>query len=135
MTRTKSGARWISLILAAVMLIGYFPIDANAATIADGSSTATIGPVERHYYLKTTAGTSLGASAYQYTTNDGVTGPAYCIDHGLGYASRALPITGKYTASPQTAGAFAGGYPQQNLETFLSRFPNDSLLEGLTEQE
>ena len=135
MTRTKSRTRWIALILAAVMLIGLVPIVANAATIAEGSATATVAPVERYYYLHTTAGTALGASAYQYTTNDGVTGPAYCIDHGLGYASRALPITGKYTASPQTAGAFANGYPQHSVETFLSRFPDDPLLEGLTEQE
>ena len=83
MTTTKSGTRWMAVLLAALMLIGLFPISAHAATIADGSATATVGPVERYYFLRTTAGTVLGASAYQYTTNDGLTGPAYCINHGL----------------------------------------------------
>ena len=105
MTKTKPGTRLFSLFLAVLTLVCALPLSASAATVADGSATATIAPVERHYFLHTTVGTSLGASAYQYTTNDGVTGPAYCIDHGLNYASRALPITGKYTVSPQTAGA------------------------------
>ena len=135
MTRTKSGTRWTAFLLAALMLLGLLPISANAATINDGSKTATIGPVERYYFLRTTAGTVLGASAYQYTTNDGLTGPAYCIDHGLNYASRALPITGKYTASVATAAAFATAYPQHSLATFLGRYPADTMLEGLTEQE
>lgn len=135
MTRTKSETRWTAFVLAALMLLGLLPISANAATINDGSKTATIGPVERYYFLRTTAGTVLGASAYQYTTNDGLTGPAYCIDHGLNYASRALPITGKYTASVATAAAFATAYPQHSMATFLGRYPNDTMLEGLTEQE
>ena len=71
----------MALILTALMLIGLFPMSAFAATLADGSATATISLGKRNYFLKTTAGTSLGASAYKYTTNDGVTGSAYCINH------------------------------------------------------
>ena len=136
MTKTTSKTRALSLLLAVLMLLGVFPMNASAATIADGSSTATIGMVDRNYYLSTTAGTKLGASAYQYTTNDGLTGPAYCINHGLNLTSRALPITGKYNASPKTAGAFANGYPQHSLETFLGLYlANNSVLQGLTEKE
>ena len=135
MTSTKSRTRWMALILTALMLIGLFPMSAFAATIADGSATATISLGKRNYFLKTTAGTSLGASAYQYTTNDGLTGPSYCVNHGLNYTSRTLPITGKYTASVATAAAFATAYPQHSLDTFLGRYPNDALLTGLTEEE
>ncbi len=135
MTHTKSKTRYLALILAALMLIGLFPTSAFAASIADGSTSVTVSLGNRQYYLKTTAGTSLGASAYQYTTNDGITGPAYCINHGLNFTSRTLPITGKYTASVATAAAFATGYPQHSLATFLGRYPGDSLLNGLTEDE
>ena len=137
MTKTKHGTRALSLFLAVLMLVCALPLSVNAATIADGgSSSATIAPVERHYYLQTTAGTKLGASSYKYTTNAGLTGPAYCINHGLNLTSRSLPITGKYTASPKTAGAFANGYPQHSLDTFLELYlGNNSVLSGLTEKE
>ena len=136
MTTTKTRTRALSLLLAILVVIGLLPMAANAASIEDGSKTATIAPVERHHYLKTTAGTSLGASAYQYTTNDGLSGAAFCIDHGLNYASKALPITGKYSTSPKTAGAFANGYPQHSVETFLGLYlSRNPILEGITEAE
>lgn len=135
MTKTNSRTRVLALFLSVLMLVGILPMSASASTIADGSSTCTIAPVERHYFLTTTVGTRLGASAYQYTTNDGVSGPGYCIDHGLNYSSHALEIRGAYTASPSTAGAFANGYPQHSLATFLGRYPNDTTLDGLTETE
>ena len=81
MTIIKSPQRLTALVLVLVLLVGAFPFTASAASVAEGSQTATIAPVERHYFLTTTAGTSLGASAYQYTTNDGITGPAYCVNH------------------------------------------------------
>ncbi len=136
MTITKTRTRMLALLLAIISVIGLLPLTANAASIEDGSATCTIAPVERHRFLTTTAGTTLGASSYQYTTNDGLTGPAYCIDHGLNYASRALPIAGKYTTSPKTAGAFANGYPQHDVATFLGLYlARNPILEGLTEDE
>ena len=135
MTKTSSGMRALALFLAMLMLFGILPMTASASTIADGSRTCTIAPVERHFYLTTTAGTRLGASAYQYTTNDGLTGPAYCVDHGLNYSSHPLEIRGAYTASVATAAAFATSYPQHSLATFLGRYPNDTMLDGLTEEE
>lgn len=135
MTKTSSRMRALALFLAMLMLFGILPMTASASTIADGSRTCTIAPVERHFYLTTTAGTRLGASAYQYTTNDGLTGPAYCVDHGLNYSSHPLEIRGAYTASVATAAAFATSYPQHSLATFLGRYPNDTMLDGLTEEE
>lgn len=135
MTKTSSRMRALALFLAMLTLFGILPMTASASTIADGSRTCTIAPVERHFYLTTTAGTRLGASAYQYTTNDGLTGPAYCVDHGLNYSSHPLEIRGAYTASVATAAAFATSYPQHSLATFLGRYPNDTMLDGLTEEE
>ena len=135
MVIAKKRTRVLALLLALVTILGLLPITAGASSIADGSKTCTVAPVERHYFLTTTVGTSLGASAYQYVTNDGLTGPAYCIDHGLGYSTHELEIQGAYTASPATAAAFAQSYPQHSLETFLGRFPSETLLEGLTVEE
>ena len=132
---TNSKTRALALFLAVVLCLCLLPMTADAATIADGSATCTVNPVGKHRYLYTTAGTILGASYYQYTTNDGISGTAYCVDHGLMYSSHPLEIRGTYTSSPATAGAFANGYPQHSLETFLGRFPEETILTGLTEDE
>ena len=136
MTTTKATTKAISLLLAVLFLIGLVPMTASAASIEDGSTSCTIQRVERNYFLWTTAGTALGASAAKYTTNDGIVGPAYCIDHGLNHASQALQITGKYTSNPMTAGAFANGYPQHDVSTFLGLYlASNPILSGLTESE
>ena len=136
MTKTKTRTRWFALMLAVIMAFGLVPQSAFAGSIGDGSATATVSLGNRNYFLKTTAGTSLGVSTYQYTTNDGLTGPGFCLNHGLDYTARRLPISGKYTASPQAAGAVANGYPQHSLDTFLGLYLNtNSILNGLTEDE
>ena len=136
MTQHKSWTRILALVLAALALIGLLPVAAGASTIADGSATCEVVPInQRQFLLTTTAGKRLGAFAYRYTTNDGLSGTAYCIDHVLNMTQHTLEIRGEYTASPATAGAFANGYPQHSLETFLGRFPNETLLNGLTENE
>lgn len=123
-------------MLVMVTFLSMLSLPASAASIADGSKSCTVSIGERNHYLTTTAGTALGATSYQYTTNDGLTGPAYCIDHGLGVTTASLPITGRYTSSPPTAGAFANGYPQHSLETFLWRhLERNPILSGLTEKE
>lgn len=133
--RTKLKHRIVALALAVCSVLGMC-VTAEAASIADGSKTATISLEERHTYLTTTAGTALGATSYEYKTNDGLTGPAYCIDHGLAWTNKALPITGKYTTSPQTAGVFANGSPQHTLETFLELYEEQyPILASLTEDE
>ena len=136
MTQNKSWTRIIALVLAALTLIGILPTAAGASSIADGSATCEVTRInERQFYLTTTAGKRLGAFAYRYVTNDGLSGSAYCVDHVLNYTQHTLEIRGEYTASPATAGAFANGYPQHSLETFLGRFPNETILNGLTESE
>jgi len=135
-TATSYGGRALSLLLALLMTFSLFSVGASASTIEDGSRTAsmTLGP--GHFFLKTTAGTSLGAWGYTYTTNDGLTGPAYCVNHGLHFTSRTLPIEGKYTSSPKTAGVFANGYPQHSIDTFLGLYLSaNPILSGLTEDE
>ena len=127
--------RLIAAALAVCTVLG-MGIPANAASIADGSKTCTVALAPVHTYLQTTAGTWLRACGYDYTTNDGLTGPAYCIDHGLAYTGKVLPITGKYEASAKTAGAFANGFPQHSLDTFLGlHLAGNPVLAGLTEYE
>lgn len=127
--------RLVAMLLAVCTILG-MGVPASASSVQDGSKTCTISPETRHTFLVTDQGTYLGGSGYTYTTNDGLTGPAYCIDHGLYYTGKVLPITGKYTVSPQTAGAFANGYPQHSLETFLGLYlSNHPILSGLTEDE
>ena len=127
--------RLLALLLAACTVFG-LGISAQASSLADGSKTCTISQETRHTYLMAESGTYLGGAGYTYTTNDGLTGAAYCIDHGLHNTTKVLPITGKYNASPAAAGAFANGYPQHSLETFLGlyldRWP---VLAGLTVDE
>ena len=136
MTYNKTMTRIIALALAVLTLFGLMPTVASASSIADGSTTCEVNPInERQFLLTTTAGKRLGAFAYKYQTNDGLSGTAYCIDHVLNMTQHTLEIRGEYTASPATAGAFANGYPQHSLSTFLGRFPGESALNGLTENE
>ena len=128
--------RLLALMLVACTILGLGGIPAQAASIADGTQTCSVALGMRNNFLVTTAGTTLRAGDYTYTTNDGLSGPAYCIDHGLDYTDEVLPVTGKYTASPATAGAFANGYPQHSVETFLGLYLKDNaVLAGLTEAE
>ena len=128
--------KMLALVLVLCTLLSICTMSASASSIADGSKTCTVSMATRHTYLTTTAGTSLGASGYIYTTNDGLTGPAYCIDHGLNWTGKSLPITGKYHASPATAGVFANGYPQFTVQMFLDLYSErNAILEGLTEEE
>ena len=128
--------RLLALVLVICTILGLGGIPAQAASIADGTQTCTVALGMRNNYLVTTAGTTLRAGDYTYTTNDGLSGPAYCIDHGLDYTDEVLPVVGKYTASPATAGAFANGYPQHSVDTFLGLYLKDNaVLAGLTEAE
>lgn len=133
--RNSLKKRLLAAVLTVCTILG-MGIPANAASIADGSKTCTVALAPVHTYLQTTSGTWLRACGYDYTTNDGLTGPAYCIDHGLAYTGKVLPITGKYEASAKTAGAFANGYPQHSLDTFLGlHLAGNPVLAGLTEYE
>ena len=115
---------WKYRLLAALLAVcTMFSVclPAQAATIADGSKTVTVHNDTRHNYLTTTAGNTIGGGYRYYKTNDGITGPAYCIDWGLAMvpSSKRLTIAGRYLSSPKTMGAFANGYPQRSLADFL----------------
>ena len=128
--------RAFALFLTLATLLSLLTAGASASSIEDGSRTASMTLGSGRFFLYTTAGTSLGAWSYTYTTNDGLTGPGYCIDHGLHFTNRTLPIAGKYTSNPKTAGVYANGYPQHSLETFLGLYLSaNPILSGLTEEE
>ena len=132
---------WKYRLLAALLAVcTMFSVclPAQAATIADGSKTVTVHNDTRHNYLTTTAGNTIGGGYRYYKTNDGITGPAYCIDWGLAMvpSSKRLTIAGRYLSSPKTMGAFANGYPQRSLADFLELYSGDyPMLNGLTEDE
>ena len=127
----------VVFIISSIVSTGSIPL--QAASISDGNSkTVTIEMGTRYTYLESTAGVALGGEAWTYLTNDGISGPAYCINHGLSGvpSGKELTIGGPFTSSPQTAGAFANGFPQRSLEDFvainISEYPE---LAGLTESE
>ena len=133
------GKRTISLLITLSILSSLFTAAVFAESIGDGNSkTVTISMDGRYNYLQTTAGNTLGGSYWEYATDDGITGPAYCINWGLRNPppDKKLTIAGRYTASPQTIGAFANGYPQRSLEDFIKinqeKYPE---IVGLSESE
>lgn len=130
--------RAIALILTILSLASIITIPAHAESIADGSTTVTIAMGSRYTYLENTDGVALGGEAWTYTTNDGITGAAYCIDYGLKAVptTKQLPITGIFTSNPKTIGAFSGCYPQRSLADFLEiNLADNPELAGLTEAE
>ncbi len=135
------GKRALSILLLMTMLFSLFAADVSALTetISDGKSkTVTIKIDEKFSIMQTTAGNKLNGYSWIYTTDTGITGPAYCINWGLKNpaANKKLTIAGKYTASPKTVGAFAGGYPQRSLEEFLRiNLADHTILAGLTKAE
>lgn len=141
MLKRNMGKRALSILLLMTMLFSLFAADVSALTetISDGKSkTVTIKMDEKFSIMQTTAGNKLNGYSWIYTTDTGITGPACCINWGLKNpaANKKLTIAGKYTASPKTVGAFAGGYPQRSLEEFLRiNLADHPILAGLTKAE
>ncbi len=136
MRRKSIRSRVTALLLAAALALSLLPLPAMAASVGDGSKTASVSLGPHRNYLTTTAGTRLSAWQYQYKTNDSITGPAWCINYGLDFTGASLPIVGKYYASPRTAGVVANGYPQHTLDTFLELYlSKNPILAGLSEAE
>lgn len=125
-----------AFLLFLSVIFSLFTVPTFASSIQDGATTATMSLGHRETILETSAGTRLRACAYNYTTDNGLSGTAYCIDHGLDFTSKTLPIDGKYLSSPVTAGVYANGYPSHSLSVFLGLFlPDNPILSGLTESE
>lgn len=128
--------RFVSLLLVMVTLIGMLALPASAASIVN-SKTATIKYLGRTEILKKTGGSSMGASSWTYTTNDGLTGAAYCVNWGLSMVSASKALTLQpYNRSPKTMGAFANAYPMRSLEQFKTLHTGDVRgVANLTEEE
>ncbi len=129
----KQTNRILSLLLAVVTLFALAATPSMAAVVpsqnkslGDGSSNVTIKIGNYINILGKSTGGTVGGSGWTYTSNDGITGPAYCVNWGLDAVSpsKKLEITGRYDRSPKTMGAFASGYPQRTLEQFKEMHPD-----------
>ena len=112
----------VFLVLSMMFSLSVTSFALSEETVGDGNSTTvTIKMKEKFSIMHTTDGVKLNGYSWEYTTNNGITGPAYCIDWGLKNPSstKKLTIAGKYTANPKTTAAFANGYPQRSLEDFM----------------
>ena len=128
--------RLLSLLLATALLSSLLILPANAASLSS-SRTATIQYLGRENYLSKSTGGTLGASSWSFTSNDGLTGTAYCVNWGLDAVSpnKALTIQ-EYNRSPKTMGAFVNGYPMRTLTQFKELHADDVRgIESLTERE
>ncbi len=127
----------MAMLLAITTVFSIMVMPAQAASISDGNSkTVTIKMGNRNSYLTLSNGNTLGGNSWNYTTNDGITGPGYCINWGLKAPSESkqIAVSTKYS-NFKTTGAFANGYPQQPLETFLEINDSVTALNGLTVDE
>lgn len=132
----KPFTRILSLLLAMTTLFSLLAVPASAASLND-SGTVTIQYLGRKEYLSKSTGGSLGGSSWTYTSNDGLSGTAYCVNWGLSAVSpnKALTLQ-EYNRNPQTMGVFANGYPNRTLAQFKELHADDVRgITNLTEDE
>ena len=128
--------RLLSMLLVVATLFGMMALPANAASLGN-SGTVTIQQAGYGNYLSRTSGGTIGGGYWKYTSNDGLTGTAYCVNHGLKGVSPSKALTvQEYNRNPQTMGAFANGYPNRTLEQFKELHDDDVRgIANLTEDE
>nr|WP_325299425.1 SpaA isopeptide-forming pilin-related protein [uncultured Dysosmobacter sp.] len=128
--------RLLSMLLVVATLFGILAVPASAASL-ESSGTVTIQQAGYGKYLGTTKGSSIGGGYWKYTSNDGLTGTAYCVNHGLKGVSPSKALTVQpYNRNPQTMGVFASGYPNRTLEQFKELHQDDVRgVNALTEDE
>lgn len=137
--------RFLSMLLAVATMLSMFALPASATevtpasdkSLGDGSTSVTIAKGTNLHILSKSTGGTIGGSAWTYTSNDSITGPAYCVNWGLNMVSptKRLQITGRYDRNPQTMGAFANGFPQRTLKQFQSLHPEIQGIANLTKDE
>lgn len=134
--KRKPFTRILSLLLAMTTLFSLLAVPANAASLS-GSGTVTIQQAGYGKYLTKSTGGTISGGYWKYTSNDGLTGTAYCVNHGLKGVSPSKALTiQEYSRNPKTMGAFASGYPNRTLEQFKELHQNDVRgINGLTEDE
>ena len=128
--------RLLSMLLVVATLFGLLAVPASAATL-ENSGTVTIQQAGYGSYLSKKNGGTIGGGYWKYTSNDGLTGTAYCVNHGLKGVSSSKALTVQpYNRNPQTMGVFAGGYPNRTLEQFKELHQDDVRgVNALTEDE
>ena len=114
----KLSTRLISMLLVLATLFGLLAVPASAATL-DDSGSVKITMDGFGSYLSKKAGGTIGGGYWQYTSNKGLKGAAYCVNWGLTGVSPSKSLTIRpYNRNPKTMGAFANGYPSRTLEQF-----------------
>ena len=71
--------RLIAMLLTLATLFGLLAIPASAATLNDSGSVKITMDGFGNYLMKKSGGT-IGGGYWQYTSNDGLTGAAYCVN-------------------------------------------------------
>ena len=135
--KRKFSTRLISMLLVVATLVGLLAVPASAADTLNNSGSVKITQDGFGNYLSKKSGGTIGGGYWQYTSNDGLTGAAYCINWGLTGVSPNKSLTIQpYNRSPQTMGAFANGYPARTLEQFKQLHQDDVRgIANLTETE
>ena len=135
--KQKLSTRLISMLLVVATLVGLLAVPASAADTLNNSGSVKITQDGFGNYLSKKSGGTIGGGYWQYTSNDGLTGAAYCVNWGLTGVSPSKSLTIQpYNRSPQTMGAFANGYPARTLEQFRQLHQDDVRgIANLTETE
>lgn len=128
--------RLLSMLLVVATLFGILAVPASAASL-ESSGTVTIQQAGYGKYLSKTTGGTIGGGYWKYTSDNGLTGTAYCVNHGLKGVSPSKKLTvQEYNRNPQTMGVFASGYPNRTLEQFKELHQDDVRgVNALTEDE
>ncbi len=128
--------RLLSMLLVVATLFGLMAVPASAASLGD-SGTVTIQQAGYGNYLSKKNGGTIGGGYWKYTSNNGLTGTAYCVNHGLKGVSPNKALTVQpYNREPKTMGAFANGYPNRTLAQFKELHADDVRgIASLTEDE
>ena len=133
----KRLTRLLSMLLVIATLVGLLAVPASAASSLGSSVTVKITQAGFGNYLNKKSGGSIGGGYWKYTSNDGLTGSAYCVNWGLTGVSASKSLTvQEYTRNPQTMGAIANGYPNRTLAQFKELHSSDVRgIAQLTEDE
>ena len=83
----------VSMVLVLSLVLGLMVPLASAATLQT-SSSVTVSTSSRGEYLSKSTGGTIGGGYWEYTSNDGIQGTAYCVDFGLSgpSSSKSLPL-------------------------------------------
>ncbi len=71
--------RLLSLLLAITAVLSLFSFPVSASTL-NTSASVLISSSGRHEYLYKSSGGTLGGSNWDYLSNDGIRGTAYCVN-------------------------------------------------------